>query len=137
MRLRKVTEWITGVSLADLQHVVNDHGNAINQLLGQWGTFAAPTLSGTINNLAPGSALLMRLALSAPATINGMTGGSDGMTRIFVNRTPGTVLTINHENVAAVASDRFQNLGGVNVVVGGQMAMYWYDVLVSRWVQLI
>lgn len=137
MRLRKVVEWITGVSLAELQPVVNDHGNAINQLLGQWGTDSRAAISGALNDYLVGPALTMRFDLSAPATISGLAGGADGQTRIIVNRTPGTALTLAHESVLSVAKNRIVTLTGANVIVGATAAILWYDAIAQRWIQIL
>lgn len=66
-------------------------------------------------------------------TLGGMTGGANG--GIVLIYYSGTEITIDVENGAATAANRFRTPGSTNIVLddNGEMALAIYSTILSRW----
>ena len=93
--------------------------------------------NGLNSNITLPNASYVRLTgASAPYSVGGFTGGSDGRQLIIYNTTPQT-LTIVNEDASSSAQNRIRTLTGANIVLPANSisaATFIYDSSDSRWI---
>jgi uncharacterized protein DUF5907 len=86
--------------------------------------------SGAINNLAIGSANIVRL--TAATSLTGMVPSSTGGVVLIVNASSG-ILSIPHEDTGSTAANRFAGSGTALAVRPGELQIGYYDPTSTRW----
>ena len=100
----------------------------------------SPTaITGSNNDYAPtglSGADTIRQALSAAATLTGLTGGTANRILTIVNiaTVAAQTLTLSHESGSSTAANRFNLPNALNWIIPiGGAAQFWYDGTSSRW----
>ncbi len=94
--------------------------------------------AGSSNDFNPGGAwptigrLDVTLALGA-ATLTGLVAGTDGQLVLLFNADPANNLTLDNQNAASAAANRFEASGNWSIVPGGALWLAYYAGTVNRW----
>lgn len=97
-------------------------------------TPVAWTVSGTVNNAAPGVARNYRLAGSTVPILTGLVAGVDGEER-FAWNSNATAVVINHDDAGSTAANRFYTATGTALTVAQfEQIKLLYDATSARWI---
>lgn len=96
---------------------------------------AGPTANYSPSNLATN--VIIRQDCSANAVVSGLVAGVSGSIKKIFNISTTNTLTLNHEDAASTAANRFLMSGSANklIPVNGHVTL-WYDASSQRWREL-
>lgn len=107
------------------------------------GTFSAPAttpsqITSSQNNYNPGgSSHLIRLSSNAAISLTGLTFTAaqvDGQEHWLINTNASDAITLEHQDAASTAANRFIGIAGADVVLAAdEKALVKYDSTTARW----
>jgi hypothetical protein len=101
------------------------------------GTVAVGPLTGTVNNQAiTDITQIARITTSAATALTGLTGGATGRQLTLVNASPTDNVTLNSEDAASTAANRFLLSAATYVIPPNGAVQIWYDPTSLRWRKL-
>ena len=91
------------------------------------------TVSGTVNNAAPGVARRYRLSGSSTPIVTGISISQVDGQEFFICNPNATAVQFNHQDTNSTAANRIICTGGANITLAqDEEAAVWYDATTSR-----